>query len=260
MKTPIRKRTMLVFTLFLGGALTVASADQTPVEVSGVDFEKLKAALHFDGGRAVLEVEYDIEFEDILPAPGETSLVLTLAGGEGLVQPSTPVEFVIPLTTPSEVDDDEVEFESTVWLTLSQPPAFGELTLVGSVIENATGALLAQRTDEFEIEVEYLPRPYVLPGSTREYGRYESGEAPLDEEFGYLPYSGLQRYSGYERPAPHGGHFGLAIGRDFGLDLHWRDRTPLECDPYMRGAGLVPRVLLQHEAVVREAERLLGAH
>ncbi len=96
----------------LGGRQALAGPD--------VDIESLRGELWRGGGEWLLEVRYDVEIEDYLPPPGELELVLYVTeDGYTLVdRDDRPIEFVVPLVHPSEEDDDELEFEDRLVVTL----------------------------------------------------------------------------------------------------------------------------------------------
>jgi hypothetical protein len=85
-----------------------------------VDIESLRGELWRVGGEWLLEVRYDVEVEDYLPRPGELDLILYVTEHDGVLadHAGNPIEFVVPLEHPTEVDDDELEFEDRVTVTL----------------------------------------------------------------------------------------------------------------------------------------------
>ena len=95
-------------------ALPVVFSLAQPAQASksrlDVDIEDLDAEIRWDGQKWSLRVEYDVEIEDA--APNETfDLVLNLVNRTNAGQP---VQIVVPLVSPSEVDDEEFEYESAV--------------------------------------------------------------------------------------------------------------------------------------------------
>jgi hypothetical protein len=85
-----------------------------------VDIESLRGELWRSGGEWLLEVRYDVEVEDYVPPPGELELILHVTERDHALVDHTgrSIEFVVPLEYPSEVDDDEVEFEDRTVFTL----------------------------------------------------------------------------------------------------------------------------------------------
>ena len=85
-----------------------------------VDIESLRGKLWRVGGEWLLEARYDVEVEDYLPRPGELDLILYVTEHGSVLADHTgrPIEFVVPLEHPRETDDDELEFEDRVIVTL----------------------------------------------------------------------------------------------------------------------------------------------
>ena len=105
---------MVAVGVILSGFLCAGAAASHPQPVSHsrfeVDIEDLDADIRWDGQKWSFRVEYDVEIEE--SAPGEAfDLVLNVIDRTGAAQP---VQIVVPLVTPSEVDDDELEYESSV--------------------------------------------------------------------------------------------------------------------------------------------------
>jgi hypothetical protein len=113
----------LVTVLVLTGALSAAAAagDRCHRRCD-VDIESLRGELWRSGGEWLLEVRYDIEVEDCIPSRGELELVfyVTEHSRQLVDHAGDPIEFFVPLDHPSEVDDDEVEFENRVAVTLPE--------------------------------------------------------------------------------------------------------------------------------------------
>ncbi|MBN2446505.1 MAG: hypothetical protein JXO22_07265 [Phycisphaerae bacterium] len=95
------------------GLSSAAVAGERRERGMDVDFESLKGEVWRADGEWVLEVRYEIEIEDRLPRPGELTLVICIRDGDELLlnEEGTPFELIVPLDRPSEVDDDEIEFE-----------------------------------------------------------------------------------------------------------------------------------------------------
>jgi len=114
-----------------------------------VDIEDLDAEIRWDGQKWWFRVEYDVEIED--SAPGEAfDLVLNVIDRTGRVQP---IQIVVPLVTPSEVDDDELTYESSV-IARFDPPLVGDpkkLRVRGEVVPRGGGVVL----DHDETSVKY---------------------------------------------------------------------------------------------------------
>jgi hypothetical protein len=104
----------------LGVLAVAASAGDREHRHPDVDIESLRGELRRTAGEWLLEVRYDVEVEDYLPPPGTLELILYVTEhGYALVdQTGQPIEFLVPLECPSEVDDDELEFEDRVIVTL----------------------------------------------------------------------------------------------------------------------------------------------
>lgn len=80
-----------------------------------VDIDDLDAEIRWDGQKWSLRVKYEVDIENA--APGEAfDLVLNLVSRSGSGQP---VQIVVPLVTPSEVDDDEFEYKSILLARLT---------------------------------------------------------------------------------------------------------------------------------------------
>lgn len=105
-----------------------------------VDIEDLDAEIRWDGEKWRLVVEYDVEIENSIP--GEAfDLILNLVSRS---RPGQPVQIVVPLVTPTEVDDDELEYESSVVARID-PALIGEpdrLRLEAMVIRRGGGEVL----------------------------------------------------------------------------------------------------------------------
>jgi hypothetical protein len=114
-----------------------------------VDIEDLDADIRWDGQKWSFRVEYDVEIENV--APGEAfDLVLNVIDRTGRVQP---IQIVVPLVTPSEIDDDELEYESSVIArfdpTLVSDPK--KLRVRAEVVPRGGGVVL----DHEETSVKY---------------------------------------------------------------------------------------------------------
>lgn len=85
-----------------------------------VDMDSLKGELFRVDGEWQLEVRFDVEIEDYRPADRFDLILYVSEKGYRLAdEKGRPIEYVIPLDRPTQVDDDELEFEHRV--TLSVP-------------------------------------------------------------------------------------------------------------------------------------------
>lgn len=84
-----------------------------------VDIDSLKAELWRSGGEWLLDVRYEIEIEDFAPRERFELILYLTERGRVLTDPDgRPLEIVVPLDEPSEVDDDELEFEAGLTVPL----------------------------------------------------------------------------------------------------------------------------------------------
>ncbi len=120
MTTPKSIFNTFVVSALLGGSVAAAPAGDRHHRRPDVDIESLRGELWRSGGEWLLEIRYDVEVEDYLPPPGALELILYVTErGHTLVdRAGYPIEFVVPLDRPSEVDDDEIEFEDRITVTL----------------------------------------------------------------------------------------------------------------------------------------------
>jgi hypothetical protein len=138
----------------LGGGQAIADPD--------VDIESLRGELWRASGEWLLEVRYDIEIEDDLPPPGDLELIVfvTEHGHSLLDQAGRPIEFVVPLVHPSEVDDDELEFEDRIVVALPDgvfdDP--GRLRLEGVVVRVGDDCVLDRKNRSIKFEYDYPER------------------------------------------------------------------------------------------------------
>ena len=108
--------------ILLNVLTAVAFADDRHRRQPDVDIESLKSELRWINGEWLLEVRYKVEVEDYRPLPGELELILMITEhGRTLIDNTgNPIEFIVPLEYPSEEDDDELEFEDRITITLPQ--------------------------------------------------------------------------------------------------------------------------------------------
>jgi hypothetical protein len=86
-----------------------------------VDIEKLKGEVWRSPDEWLLRVRYEVEIEDWRRGDAFELVAYVTEDGYRLANPAgQPVEFVIPLDRPSEVDDDELEFESSFTVRLPE--------------------------------------------------------------------------------------------------------------------------------------------
>lgn len=85
-----------------------------------VDIDSLRASIWYDDGRWHIHVKYEVEAETEDGVPDDLRLVLFFTErGRVVTDPKgEPIEFVVPLDRPSEVEDDEIEFEDRIMLEL----------------------------------------------------------------------------------------------------------------------------------------------
>ena len=105
-----------------------------------VDIEDLDAEIRWDGEKWRLVVEYDIEIEDDFMGQA-FDLVLNLFNKS---RPDQPVQIIVPLTQPSEVDDDELTYESKV-IARIDPSLIGDpdrLRLIGMAVRRGGGEVM----------------------------------------------------------------------------------------------------------------------
>jgi hypothetical protein len=138
----------------LGSGQAVAGPD--------VDIESLRGELWRASGEWLLEVRYDVEIEDYRPPPGDLELILYVTEHDYTLvdQAGRPIEFVVPLVHPSEVDDDELEFEDRLIVTLPDG-VFGNpdrLRLEGIVVRVGDDYALDRKGKSIKFDHEYPER------------------------------------------------------------------------------------------------------
>ncbi|NLE57181.1 MAG: hypothetical protein GX616_02385 [Planctomycetes bacterium] len=139
--------------VFLAGSTVVWASRPEPGHMSRhgteADIEDLDAEIRWDGEKWRLSVEYDVEIENA--GGGESfDLVLSLFDKRGR---NTPVQITVQLVQPTEVDDNEVEYESTVEARIDAS-LVGDptrLRLRGMVVYRGGGIVL----DEKETSVDH---------------------------------------------------------------------------------------------------------
>ncbi len=120
------------------------------------DIESLDATLRLSSIGAELIVRYDIEIEDA--RYGERfNLLLEIEQCDGLVRDATgrPVLLVVPLNNPSDVDDDELEFEDADTLSVPAPRDMAKLRntrLIATVVRAGSDRPLDQERENLRVE------------------------------------------------------------------------------------------------------------
>lgn len=151
MMAPKGRVLTLAATLALLGAWTATAdderyrSDDERYRCISVDIEDLDARLIDNGDAWTVRVDYEVEIEGTHHVEGLALVLSTQEHGRLLADRNgQPIEIIIPLDRPSEVDDDEVEFEQTISFTLPDE-AFvdpGALRLTGVVIGGPEGPVL----------------------------------------------------------------------------------------------------------------------
>lgn len=119
----VRMRSWRLGGLVLGliglSASTTLAGDRHRIERPDVDIDTLKAELFRGPTSATLSVRYEVEIEDCWRPDGFV-LVVTPADRRGVLidEEGRPFDFAIPLDRPTDIDDDEAEFEGQVRIEL----------------------------------------------------------------------------------------------------------------------------------------------
>lgn len=110
--------TAILLTLGLCG--TAATADhERDRKRPDADIDSLRADIWSGHGEWLLRVRYEIEIEDFRPGERfELVLHLTERGRRLVDRKGRVIEIVVPLDRPTEVDDDELEFEDVLTVRL----------------------------------------------------------------------------------------------------------------------------------------------
>lgn len=110
--------TAMILTLGLCG--TAATADhERNRKRPDADIDSLRADIWYGRGGWLLRVRYEIEIEDFRPGERyELVIRLTERGCKLVDRKGRPIEIVVPLDRPTEVDDDELEFEGVLTVRL----------------------------------------------------------------------------------------------------------------------------------------------
>ena len=145
--SPITSRVAVV--VFAGLFAAGAAAGDRHHAPYDVDIESLKGELWRADGQWVLEIRYDVEVEDGRPALGELELILYVTEHGHVIadELGRSLEFVVPLDLPSEVDDDEIEFESRTAVALPDGAFYDpdDLRLEAVVVRASDGYPLARK-------------------------------------------------------------------------------------------------------------------
>lgn len=104
--------------IIASAAAAPAPADDERRERPDVEIDSLKASMRYYDGSWHVRVKYEVEVEDGVPSDLRLVLYFTERGRTVLDPTGEPIEFIVPLDEPSEVDDDEIEFEETITLEL----------------------------------------------------------------------------------------------------------------------------------------------
>jgi hypothetical protein len=110
-----------------------------------VDIEDLDSYIRWTGSQWELRVEYEVEIEHASPAEA-FDLVLRLADRRGFGQP---VQVVVPLSVPTEVNPDEVELKSWAIVRLASGLVADprKLSLYAVVVPRGGGPVLDSEDD-----------------------------------------------------------------------------------------------------------------
>jgi hypothetical protein len=139
---------------------TLAAADDH-FRVVKADIDKLDAELHHDGAQWIVDVKFEVELETSRRIEG-LALVLhvdehgrTVTGDE-----DQPLEVVIPLDNPSDVDDDEVEFKQSLSFPIPEDAVDNPaaLRLTALVATSPDAPILARRDESIDFDIPSPPR------------------------------------------------------------------------------------------------------
>ncbi len=133
-----------------------------------VDIDELSARIQRAGADWRLDVDYQVDIDHAGRSAEPLQLVLSVRDDEGvLADPEgRPFEVMIPLDRPSDVDDDEFEFEAGTALSLPDG-AFAwphRLVLEGIVLDPRDSAVLDRDSTRvrYSEPVYYQPAPVVV--------------------------------------------------------------------------------------------------
>jgi hypothetical protein len=158
----------LRFSVFAAGALITLAATAQSVEASrrhrcgraDADIDSLDASLRHTRGGWQLRVEYEVEIEDACRRE-RFSLILrvTERGRPVIDRYGRPIVFEIPLDRPTDIDDDELEFEHSVTLTLPDGSVGNprKLKLEAKVIRARDGRVLDRERESIDYDRGFRP-------------------------------------------------------------------------------------------------------
>jgi hypothetical protein len=135
---------------------TVVHAEYRQVWGGDVDIKSVKPELRFDrrDGHFWLDVRYDVETE--FPSQGRLDLVLELLhhGAPLLDDRGEPIQFAVVLDRPSDVDDDEFEYESRFSVTMPPGGHFNPKKLKASclVVDREYGDVLDTKVESVKFK------------------------------------------------------------------------------------------------------------
>lgn len=199
------------------GVSPVAADDDLRGHYPEVEIDGLKAEVVYAGGEWLVEVKFEVEIDSGRPIENLGLLLSVSEHGRPLVDPDgKPIEFLIALDRPTEVDDDEIEFESRITFGLpdgafSDP---GELRLHAAVV--VPDVAYALDTKEHSIRY-HEPRPAYGGFGHHRYGHISIGyhssgyRSRAHHSVGYHRVS-YHRISRYSRPRHRSFGFRFRIG------------------------------------------------
>ncbi|RMF81871.1 MAG: hypothetical protein D6744_06685 [Planctomycetota bacterium] len=147
----------------LAGAVLVAAGatadDHGRYGELEVEIDHLKAELRLSGDTWLVDTGYEVEVEGH-PIPSGLALLLTVTDAERTIAAPTgePIELIVPLDRPTDIDDDELEFKGAAVVPLpdgsfSHP---ANLRLHGYVVLPDADQPLVARTSKIDF-FEYEP-------------------------------------------------------------------------------------------------------
>lgn len=132
-----------------------------------VDIDSLKAELYGHHGRWQLNVRYDVEIEDARRFERfELVLLVTERGRPLRDRLGRPLEIVIPLDHPTDIDDDELEFKRGLTVRLPNGAFFNpkKLQIRAEIVRVQDGRVLDRKKKSVKYRrTRYLPRPPIFP-------------------------------------------------------------------------------------------------
>jgi hypothetical protein len=158
----------LRFSVFAAGALITLAATAQPAEASrrhrcgraDADIDSLDASLRHTRGGWQLRVEYEIDIEDACRREHFSLLLRVTERGRPVVDRSgRPIVFEIPLDRPTDINDDELEFEHSVTLTLPDGSVYDpkKLRLEAKVIRAHDGQVLDRGRESIDFDRGFRP-------------------------------------------------------------------------------------------------------